>query len=67
MRACAELKLRTNPNIDYINDVILNQYMSYSAMRALECFITQKISSEGKKGGIFPVIDPPWKTSSKHI
>lgn len=67
MRACAELKLKTKPNIDYIDNVILNEYTSYSAMRALECFITQKIHSEGEKGEIFPITSPDWHSKSKRL
>ena len=64
---CNDIKTIIKPDINYINNILLNEYTSYSAVRALECFLTQKIDSEGKKGEVFTELNPDWAKFKKNL
>ena len=65
------MKFDIKPDIDYINNILLNFFQSYTAMRALECFLTQQVHSQAiiKKGQnpIFPRLRPTWTKHAKKI
>jgi serine/threonine protein kinase len=64
---CNDIKTIIKPDINYINNILLNEYTSYSAVRALECFLTQKIDSEGKKGEVCTELNPDWAKFKEYL
>ena len=72
-RTCGNLNVlgKVSENVDFINNILLNDFASYSSMRALECFIDEKIHQEGKilPASIFPVLTSgeKWKKLDKIV
>lgn len=72
-RTCGNLNVlgKVSEDVDFINNILLNDYASYSSMRALECFIDEKIHQGGVKmpGRVFPVLKggEDWKKTGKTV
>ena len=68
MRTCGKLKLseRITPNVVSINKILTEDFLSYTSMRALECFVEEHIEEESKPGSIFPILtSKAWKKGKK--
>jgi hypothetical protein len=72
-RTCGNLKVlgKVSEDVDFINNVLLNDFTSYSSMRALECFIDEKIRQNSviMPNSIFPVLNSTkdWKNIGKTV
>lgn len=70
MRTCGNLELvdKISPNVASINKVLTEDFLSYSSMRALECFIEEHIEQDSKPGVIFPILTSgTWKKPGKSL
>ena len=72
-RTCGNLNVlgKVSEDVDFINNILVNDYASYSSMRALECFIDEKIHQEAVSipTNVFPVFNTQqgWKKRGKTV
>ena len=70
MRTCGQLEIvgKITPNVASINKILTQDFLSYSSMRALECFIDENIDKDSYRGKVFPIlIEGTWKTGKTYI